>query len=281
MGKKADKSPKAGAKSKPRPGKPKSGMPKPVKSRSVKSRSVKSKSVTPKSDKIAKSAEAKSVKTAAVPAEARPAAEPAGQVQESSTVDLWFDPSSPWAWIASRWMLEVETVRPVKTFFHVTSLAVQHESKDIPEEDRRVLDGSWPAARVALAVGRHYGQEQLAAFYTALGTRIHVREEGENRDTVAAALADVGLPPELIELGDIGDNDDALRASTWAGMNLVGLDVGTPVLQINGRAFFGPVFSPRPRGEEAGRVFDGVLALASYPGFFELRRTRDVGPIYD
>ncbi len=267
MGKKAKKSPKAAAKSKPKPGKAKS---------------VKiAESARAKSVKIAKSTKARSVKAAAVPAEARPAAEPARQVQESSTVDLWFDPSSPWAWIASRWMLEVETVRPVKTFFHVMSLAVQQESKDISEDHRRALDRSWPAARVALAVGRQYGQEQLAAFYTALGTRIHVRDEGENHDTVAAALADVGLPPELIELGDIGDNDDALRASTWEGTSLVGLDVGTPVLQINGRAFFGPVLSPRPRGEDAGRVFDGVLALASYPGFFELKRTRDVEPSYD
>ena len=132
-------------------------------------------------------------------------------------------------------MLEVETVRPVKTFFHVMSLAVLNESKDISEDYRRSLDQSWPAVRVALAVGQQYGQEQLAAFYTAIGTRIHVRGEGEDRDTIAGALADVGLPPELIELGDIGDNDDALRASTWDGMNLVGLDVGTPVLQVNGR----------------------------------------------
>ena len=172
-------------------------------------------------------------------------------------------------------------MRPVKTFFHVMSLAVLNESKDISEDYRRKLDQSWPAVRVSLAVGQQYGQEQLAAFYTAIGTRIHVRGEGENRDTIAGALADVGLPPELIELGDVGDNDDALRASTWDGMNLVGLDVGTPVLQVNGRAFFGPVFSPRPHGEEAGRVWDGVLALGSYPGFFELKRTRDVGPIYD
>ncbi|HSU35395.1 MAG TPA: disulfide bond formation protein DsbA [Propionibacteriaceae bacterium] len=229
----------------------------------------------------AKSIKAKSIKVETIQAEVVPAAEPAPLVQESSTVDLWFDPRCPWAWLASRWMLEVETVRPVKTFFHVMSLAVLNETKDISEDYRRSLDQSWPAVRVTLAVGQQYGQEQLAAFYTAIGTRIHVRGEGEGRDTIAGALADVGLPPELIELGDVGDNDDALRASTWDGMNLVGLDVGTPVIQVNGRAFFGPVFSPRPHGEEAGRVWDGVLALGSYPGFFELKRTRDVGPIYD
>ena len=201
--------------------------------------------------------------------------------QESSTVDFWFDPRCPWAWLTSRWMLDVETVRPVKTFFHVMSLSVLHEHKQMSDEARDSLNEGWAPARVALGVGRHYGQEQLATFYTALGTRIHVRKEGPGRETMAGALADVGLPPDLVELGFTGDHDDALRASTWEGMNLVGLDVGTPVISVNGYAFFGPVFTPRPKGEEAGRVFDGVLALASYRGFYELKRTRDDGPIFD
>ena len=202
----------------------------------------------------AKLIKGKLIEVGAFPADLVAPPESAPLVQESSAVDLWFDPRCPWAWLASRWMLEVETMRPVKTFFHVMSLAVLNERKDISADYRQELDQSWPAVRVTLAVGQQYGQEQLAAFYTAIGTRIHVRGEGEGRDTIAGALADVGLPPELIELGDVGDNDDALRTSTWDGMNLVGLNVGAPVLQVNGRAFFGPVFSPRPRGEEAGRV---------------------------
>jgi hypothetical protein len=201
--------------------------------------------------------------------------------QDVSVVDFWFDPMCPWAWLTSRWILEVEKVRPVKTIFHVMSLSVLNQDRDLDENYRRSMDQGWAAVRVALAVERQFGPEQLAAFYTAIGTRIHVQQEGRGRDTISAALADLGLPPELVEMGDTGDNDDALRASHHAGMDPVGYEVGTPVLHVHGHAFFGPVFSPRPHGEEAGRVFDGVMALAGYPGFFELKRTRDVGPIFD
>ena len=204
--------------------------------------------------------------------EPEPGPETPPVVVEATTVDFWFDPICPWAWLTSRWMLEVEQQRPVKTSFHVMSLAVLNDSDDLSR---------WGPARVALAVGEQYGQEQLATFYTAIGTRIHDRQQGRGRDTILGALADVGLPPELAERADTGDFDDALRASHRAGMDPVGYDVGTPVIHINGIAFFGPVFSPRPKGEEAGRVFDGVLALASYPHFYELKRTREVGPIFD
>jgi hypothetical protein len=130
-------------------------------------------------------------------------------------------------------------------------------------------------------VEEQYGQEQLSAFYTAIGARIHERQQGPGRDTIDGALADVGLPPELAELAETDDNDDALRASHHAGIDSVGHDVDTPVIHINGVAFVGPVSSPRPRGEEAGRAFDGVLALVSDPGFFELRRTRPVAPTFE
>lgn len=203
------------------------------------------------------------------------------RVQPSTTVDFWFDPLCPWAWMTSRWMLEVEKVRPVKTIFHVMSLSVLNEGRDLPENYRSMLDLGWAPVRVSLAVGEQYGQEQLSAFYTALGTRVHPKQEGLTRETLQAALADVGLPPELVELGDTGDNDDALRASHHEGMDPVGYEVGTPVIHVNGVAFFGPVITPAPKGEEAGRVFDGVVALASYPGFFELKRTRTQDPIFD
>ena len=201
---------------------------------------------------------------------------------EAASVDFWFDPRCPWAWITSRWMLEVEQVRPVKTAFHVMSLAVLNSARDDLSEDyRRGLDAAWAPVRVALAVEQHYGQEQLSAFYTAVGTRVHNGGEELDRATLEAALSDVGLPREMADTGDTGDNDDALRASHHAGMDPVGMDVGTPVIHVNGVAFFGPVISPAPKGEEAGRLFDGVLAAASYPGFFELKRTRTVGPIFD
>ena len=205
----------------------------------------------------------------------------AGAAQEVTTVHFWFDPRCPWAWMTSRWMLEVEKVRPVKTIFHVMSLSVLNEGREVSEEYRAGLDSGWAPVRVALAVEEQYGQEQLAAFYTAIGTRLHPQHEELSRATLEAALNDVGLPAELADAGDTGDNDDALRASHHAGMDPVGMDVGTPVIHVGDVAFFGPVISPAPRGEEAGSMFDGVLKLASYPGFFELKRTRTVGPIFD
>jgi protein-disulfide isomerase-like protein with CxxC motif len=199
---------------------------------------------------------------------------------EPTVVDFWFDPACPWAWITSRWMLEVEQVRPLRTVFHVMSLAILNERREVSEDYRRMLDGSWSAARVALAVEREYGQEQLSAFYTALGSRYHPQREPRTRDTVEKALTDVGLPSELADLGDTGDWDDELRASHRRGVDPVGDDVGTPVLHVDGVAWFGPVVTPAPTGEDAGRLFDAVRELATYPGFFELKRTRTVGPIF-
>ena len=210
-----------------------------------------------------------------------PVPAPAPAVVEATTVDFWFDPLCPWAWLTSRWILDVETVRPVKTCFHVMSLSVLNSGRDLSEDYQRTMDQGWGSVRVALAVGEQYGQEQLSAFYTALGSRIHEGGQDSGRDTILGALADVGLPPELADRAETGDHDDALRESHHAGMAAVGDDVGTPVIHVNGAAIFGPVFSPRPKGEEAGRVFDAVVALASNPGFFELKRTRKGAPVFD
>ncbi len=230
---------------------------------------------------IAKQRVAASAEKLVKRAEAQPA--PAVGTPGSLTeVHFWFDPGCPWAWMTSRWMLEVEKVRPVKTIFHVMSLSVLNEGRDgLSAEYRAGLEKGWPPVRVCLAVGEEHGQEKLAAFYTELGTRWHVKKEERLKETTAAALIAIGLPAALADRGDIGDNDDALRATHHDGMDLVGMDVGTPVIHVEGVAFFGPVVSPAPKGEEAGTVFDGVRQLASYPGFFELKRTRTVGPIFD
>lgn len=257
------------------------GKSKPAKSSPAKSSPAKSSA--PKSS-LTKSVKTKSVKTKSVKARKATKAAAGSRPKQPSlvtTVDLWFDPRCPWAWMTSRWMLEVEKVRPVKTIFHVMSLSILNEGREVSEDDRRGLDAGWAPVRVALAVEEQYGQEQLAAFYTAIGTRVHPRHEEPSRATLEAALTDVGLPTELADAGDTGDNDDALRRSHHAGMDPVGMDVGTPVIHVGEVAFFGPVFSPAPKAEEAGRVFDGVLQLASYPGFFELKRTRTVEPIFD
>lgn len=195
-------------------------------------------------------------------------------------VHFWFDPGCPWAWMTSRWMLEVEKVRPVRTVFHVMSLSVLNEGRDLDPGYREAMDRGWAGVRVALAVGEQHGQEKLREFYTALGTRFHPQQEERSIETIIAALADAGLPAELAETGDTDANDEALRASHHEGMDPVGDEVGTPVIHIGDVAFFGPVISPAPKGEEAGALFDGVKAAAAYPGFFELKRSRTVGPIF-
>lgn len=207
----------------------------------------------------------------------------------TTTVDFWFDPLCPWAWMTSRWMLEVEQVRDVHTVFHVMSLSVLNEGRDLSPGYRAMMDAGWGPVRVALAVSEKYGQGALRTFYTAVGTRFHPGDQEKNAETVAAALAELaeasGLPADevgaLIAAYDTDANDEALRASHHEGMDPVGMDVGTPVLHVNGMALFGPVISPAPKGEEAGDLFDGFLKVTAYPGFFELKRTRTVGPIFD
>jgi Mycothiol-dependent nitroreductase Rv2466c len=201
-----------------------------------------------------------------------------GHQPDQTIVDFWFDPACPWAWLTSRWMLEVEQVRPVKVVFHVMSLAVLNESSATSPDYRRSLDRSWAAARVARGVERDYGPEQLSAFYTAIGTRFHPQAEPRTQETIEKALADVGLPTQLAALGDTATWDDDLRASHHRGMDPVGYEVGTPVIHVGNTAWFGPVVTPRPTGEDAGRLFDAVLTLAGFPGFYELKRTRTEGP---
>ena len=199
----------------------------------------------------------------------------------TQTVDLWFDPMCPWAWMTSRWLLEVEKVRDVHVDFHVMSLSVLNEGRDLDPDYRQMLEEGWAPVRVAMAVEREHGQPALRDFYTAIGTRFHPGGEQRTRETLEGALADIGLPTGLADLGDTDAHDDELRASHHAGMNPVGDEVGTPVIHLNGKALFGPVISPAPKGEEAGNLFDGFAKVTAYEGFFELKRTRTVGPIFD
>jgi len=210
--------------------------------------------------------------------EARGAATP---VAPTSVVDFWFDPICPWTWLTSRWLIEVQEVRPVKLVWHVLSLSVMKDGEDVAEDARAQLDAGWGPVRVALAVGEQFGQEQLGSFYTALGTRIHLRKEGLGREVLEAALADVGLPTDLADLGYLGDNDDALRQSHGEAMELAGFECGSPVTRIDGAAYFGPIFSPRPHGQQAGQVFDAIATLDAVSGFRELKRARPQEPILD
>lgn len=197
--------------------------------------------------------------------------------------DFWFDPMCPWAWMTSRWMTEVEQVRDVTVRWHVMSLAVLNEDKDIPEDYRAMLADGWGPVRVIVAAAREHGDDVVKPLYDAIGTRFHPGGRSDRREVVAEALAEVGLPAALLERYDNvpDDVDAALRASHAEGIALVGEDVGTPVVAFEGRAFFGPVISPAPKGEAAGRLWDGALLLAEFDGFYELKRTRTVGPIFD
>jgi len=202
--------------------------------------------------------------------------------QEVTQLDFWFDPLCPWAWITSRWVLEVEKVRPVEARWHVMSLAVLNENKEgMDERYKELMQKAWGPVRVCIAAEQKLGPEVLLPLYTALGTRFHNEKQERDRAAIEAALADAGLPVELADAAESTEYDEALRASHKDGMDRVGYDVGTPVISVDGTSFFGPVVSPIPRGEDAGRLWDGVLLVAKTDGFFELKRSRTRDPIFD
>lgn len=198
----------------------------------------------------------------------------------STRVDFWFDPICPWAWLASRWLLEAATVRDLDPHWHVMSLAVLNDGRDLPADYQRLMQQSWGPVRVCVAAEQKYGDEILLSLYTALGTRFHLQQEPRERPTIEAALVEVGLPRELADAADTTDYDEALRVSHHDGMDRVGTDVGTPVISVSGVSFFGPVVTPAPTGEDAGRLWDGVVLVAGTDGFFELKRSRDRKPIF-
>ncbi len=196
-------------------------------------------------------------------------------------MQFWFDPVCPWAWMTSRWMGEVEKVREVEVTWHIMSLSVLNEGRELPEDYQSMMAQAWLPVRVVVAAREKHGQDVVKPLYDAIGTRVHPGGEQDYRVAVVGALAEVGLPPELIEAGEDTAFDEALRASHEAGISKVGQEVGTPVVAVGDIGFFGPVVTPAPKGEDAGRLWDGVLAVASTPGFYELKRTRDEGPIFD
>ncbi len=208
-------------------------------------------------------------------------------MSDRMSVDMWFDPLCPWAWLTSRWLLEVEKVRNVELRFHVMSLSVLNEGRDeLPEQYKQLLSKGWGPVRVAIAAEQRYGTDVLRDLYTALGRRRHLEKQEFGPDVYRAALEEVGLDPQLADAADSDELDGALRASHDAGMKPVGLDVGTPVIHAPGPdgsqiAFFGPVVTPAPKGEAAGKLWDGVLLVAGTPGFYEIKRTRDAKPDFN
>ncbi|HET9498804.1 MAG TPA: DsbA family protein [Marmoricola sp.] len=188
--------------------------------------------------------------------------------------DFWFDPMCPFAWITSRWILEVEQVRDVSVRWHVMSLGYLNQDRDIPADYREMLAPAWGPVRVLVAAAQRHGDAVLRPMYDAFGTRIHLEKHPVDRTLVEEVLAEVGLEPELVEAMGDPSYDEAVKESHHEGMDAVGDDVGTPTIHINGAAFFGPVLTRIPRGEEAGRLWDGAVTVASFPYFFELKRSR-------
>ncbi|WP_409490922.1 disulfide bond formation protein DsbA [Amycolatopsis sp. cmx-11-12] len=196
-------------------------------------------------------------------------------------VDFWFDAMCPWSWIASRWLIEASEVRPIETRWHVMSWSVLQHGRDIPQEHRGIVDEGWGPARVAIAAEQRHGNKVLGPLYTAFGTRYQNQGRILDREAIVESLREAGLPIDLADAADTEDYDAALWASHHDGMSRVGYEVGTPVIAIRGVAFFGPVISPIPRGEAAGTLYDGISALASVDGFFELKRSRTRPPLVD
>lgn len=202
-----------------------------------------------------------------------------------STVEQWFDPMDPWSWVVSRWLLEVEQVRTIDLTFRVMSVSVVNADRDIPthylDDPDAYLErmrAAWGPVRVATAAADQIGEKVLRELYTALGTRIHEQGNKNFPEMIGQALAEVGLDAELAEFATSDAYDDQVRASTRAAMDAVGIEIGTPILRINGAAFFGPVVSKIERGEDAGRLFDALATLASFPHVSELKRARIAEP---
>ena len=207
----------------------------------------------------------------------------------ATRVDFWFDPVCPWTWLTSRWILEVRRQRPLDITWHVMSLAVlnEHRVDELAPRIRDLMSNAWAPVRVLVAAEKALGQPALDPLYDALGARYHLKQEPTSRATIEAALRDAGLPADLVDAGDTDAFDLDLRASHEEGIRLVGSEVGSPIIAVPGpdgsdepTAFFGPVVTPAPKGQDAVRLWEGTLAVASTPGFYEIKRGRNVGPIF-
>lgn len=194
---------------------------------------------------------------------------------------FWFDPICPWAWMTSRWILEVEKVRDIEVEWNLFSLAHLNRDKDVPAEYKEKMVRSWYCTRVIAAAQKEMGSAITLPMYTAISSRIHLQKMDITAELFEAALAEVGLPKVLASAMNDESFNAAIIESHERGIKMVGNDVGTPIIAIGDVAFFGPVISPAPKGEEAGKLWDGVVGVASYPGFFEIKRSRTVGPIFD
>jgi hypothetical protein len=208
----------------------------------------------------------------------------AADAQDREEMQFYFDPLCPWAWITSRWMLEVEKVRPVRVDWRIMSLAylnlVQHEGKGLSEEYQERMNKAWGPVRVCAAAAADAGPAVLGPLYTAIGTRFHNQGRRDDPAVIPEALQEAGLPVWLADAAETAEFDDVIKKSHHEAFDQVGLDVGTPVVRIRGKALFGPVITPAPKGEAAGELWDGLVLVSKADGFFELKRSRDRKPTF-
>jgi len=206
-----------------------------------------------------------------------------------TSVDFWFDPVCPWTWLTSRWMLEVRKTKPVDITWHVMSLAVLNEGRleQLPPQNRELMGRAWAPVGVLMAAQEAFGSWVLEPLYTALGTQYFLLDRPKTITTIRAALREAGLPQHLADAGDTVIYDRVLRCSHREGIELVGQEVGSPIIAIPdpcttaGKiAIFGPVVNPTPTGDLAARLWDSLLAIVAISGFYEIKRTRTVDPIF-
>jgi hypothetical protein len=196
-------------------------------------------------------------------------------------VDLWFDPTCPWCWNTSRWLNEVARTRDLTISWRSFSLAMKNADRTEQSERRRVRgEKTLRMLRVVEAARAAGADDVIGALYTEFGRRVH--HEHEIDFDLGRALKDAGLDPELAAAADDADFDAAIAASMSQATDLAGDDVGVPILgfDVDGarRGFFGPILVHVPYGDEATRLWDGLMACAAVGGFSELKRRRDSGP---
>jgi hypothetical protein len=201
---------------------------------------------------------------------------------ERTVVDVYVDPACPYAWNTSRWLREVEALRPIDLRWHVMSLSVLNDGPDVPAEWQDFLVRGWRPVRVLVAAQRDHGDEVVAPLYEAMGSRIHPGGRAADTDAVIAeAIAEVGLRAELAEAAYDESLDDLVKAAHAEAMAAYGDDMGTPLIAVDGVGFFGPVVARVPRGEDAATAWDSVRSLIKIPGFYEFKRKRDESPVFD
>lgn len=196
-------------------------------------------------------------------------------------VRFYFDPICPWCWITSRWLAEeVEPNRDIEIDWRSISLLVRNEDRDMPEEYRAPAEFTFKLLRVAEALRADGRADQVGAYYTEIGTRIH-RDQDRDFD-VADALAAAGIDTSYASAFDDPALDAAVRAGTKEAEELAGNDVGTPIVayEVDGiwKGYFGPVIPEVVRGDAALRLWDGLSLLIETDGFYEIKKTRTVGP---